>query len=304
MCIVVVLNPRYTLVASNKDPASITMANCLIDDIGFTKVESDENRKIGRSHSLHKSQAELINNDDEHFDSYSFKNVKLHLSHNRSLLHLDNLDELYPESVAFVFLSKHSSESGIPTLTCHFTGNFSNSNPYGGIPKELGIAYPYLQKSYIRDITSKQSIVSEYDIVIEATHHGPTSLKKPSVFIEIGSTQKQWTDKKAALLVCQSVVSFLTKENASAQCKSVGIAFGGTHYPTKLNKLLLESEIGLASIAAKHNLTAIDEFMVRQMITKSVEKVTYAIVDKKGMGKEKNRILELIDKVSLELLEV
>ena len=294
-------NPQYTLVASNKDQASITMAKCLIDDIGFTKVE---NRIIGGSYNMHNSQDKLGNNDDEHFDSYSFKNVKLHLSHNRSLLHLDNLDELYPESTAFVFLSKHSSESGIPTLTCHFTGNFSNSNPYGGIPRELGIAYPHLQKSYIRDITSKQSFVSEYDIIIEATHHGPTSLKKPSVFIEIGSTQKQWTDRNAASVVCQSVVSVLTQEITGAHCKSVGIAFGGTHYPTKLNNLLLESKFGLASIAAKHNLTAIDGFMMKQMISRSIEKVTHVIVDKKGLGKEKNRILDLIGKENLEFLEI
>jgi D-aminoacyl-tRNA deacylase len=302
--IVVALNSQFTLVASNKDPASITMANCLIDDIGFTKVENSENRKIGGSHGLHKTQAKPGKNDDEHFDSYSFKNVKLHLSHDRSLLHLDTLDELYPESTAFLFLSKHSAESGIPTLTCHFTGNFSNSNPYGGIPRELGIAYPYLQKSYILDITSKQSFVSDYDIIIEATHHGPTSLKKPSVFIEIGSTQKQWTDRKAASVVCQSLVSILTREKANPYCKSVGIAFGGTHYPTKLNKILLESEFGLASIASKHSLTAIDEFMIRQMISRSAEKVTHAIVDKKGLGKERNRILELINKENLDLLEV
>ena len=299
-----ILNPQYTLVASNKDLASTTMAECLIDEIGFSKVENSQNRTIGESPSLHKCLSKVGNNDEEHFDSYSFKNVILHLSHNRSLLHMDNLDTLYPESAAFVFLSKHSSESGIPTLTCHFTGNFSNSNPYGGFPRELGIAYPYLQKSYIRDITSQQSFVSEYDIIIEATHHGPTSLKKPAIFVEIGSAQKQWTDKKAASVVCQSVVTILTKENTRAHCKNVAIAFGGTHYPTKLYRLLIKTEYGLASIAAKHSLTAIDESMIRQMISRSVEKVTNVIVDKKGMGKEKNRILGLIDKENLDVLEV
>lgn len=296
--------PQYILVASKKDPASITMAKCLIDEIGFSKFENRENQNIVGSHSLHRSGEKDGKNNDKSFDSYSFKNIKLHLSHNSSLLHLDNLDEIYPDSAAFVFLSKHSSESGKPTLTCHFTGNFSDTNPYGGIKRELGIAYPYIQKKYIIDVTSKQSSVSEYDIIIEATHHGPTSLKKPSVFIEIGSTQKQWTDKKAASIVCQSVVNILTREKANPHCKSVGIAFGGTHYPTKLNKLLLESEFGLASIASKHNLTAIDEFMIGQMISRSAEKVTHAIVDKKGLGKEKNRILELINKENLELLEV
>jgi D-aminoacyl-tRNA deacylase len=296
--------PQYILVASKKDPASITMAKCLIDEIGFSKFENRENQNIVGSPSLHKSVEKDEKNNDKAFDSYSFKNIQLHLSHNSSLLHLDNLDEIYPESAAFLFLSKHSSESGKPTLTCHFTGNFSGTNPYGGIKRELGIAYPYIQKSYILEITSRHTFVSEYDIIIEATHHGPTSLKKPSVFIEIGSTQKQWTDKKAASIVCQSIVNILTREKANPSCKSVGIAFGGTHYPTKLNKLLLESEFGLASIASKHNLTAIDEFMIGQMISRSAEKVTHAIVDKKGLGKEKNRILELINKENLKLLEV
>jgi D-aminoacyl-tRNA deacylase len=296
--------PQYILVASKKDPASITMAKCLIDEIGFSKFENREKQNIVGPHSLHRSGEKDGKNNDKSFDSYSFKNIKLHLSHNSSLLYLDNLDEIYPDSAAFLFLSKHSSESGKPTLTCHFTGNFSDTNPYGGIKRELGIAYPYIQKRYIIEVTSKQSSVSEYDIIIEATHHGPTSLKKPSVFIEIGSTQKQWTDKKAASIVCQSVVNILSREKANAHCKSVGIAFGGTHYPTKLNKLLLDSEFGLASIATKHNLTAIDEFMIGQMISRSAEKVTHAIVDKKGLGKEKNRILELINKENLELLEV
>ena len=296
--------PQYILVASKMDTASITMAKCLIDEIGFSKFENREKQNIVGPHSLHRSGEKDGKNNDKSFDSYSFKNIKLHLSHNSSLLHLDNLDEIYPDSAAFVFLSKHSSQSGKPTLTCHFTGNFSDTNPYGGIKRELGIAHPYIQKRYIIDVTSKQSSVSEYDIIIEATHHGPTSLKKPSVFIEIGSTQKQWTDKKAASIVCQSVVNILTREKANAHCKSVGIAFGGTHYPTKLNKLLLESKFGLASIASKHNLTAIDEFMIRQMISRSAEQVTHAIVDKKGLGKEKNRILELINKENLELLEV
>jgi D-aminoacyl-tRNA deacylase len=308
------MDGQYTLVASHKDPASLTMAQCLIDDIGFSKDEKDEISLTNKSQELSSLNcpqkfARMSHNHNKtsnyaNFESYTFKNLKLYLSHDRTLLHMDNLDDLYPESDAFVFLSKHSSESERPTLTCHFTGNFSDSNPFGGFPREIGITYPYLQKSYIQDITSRKSFVSEYDIIIEATHHGPTSLKKPCIFVEIGSTQKQWADRRAAAAVCQSVVTILTRENEGKHCKSVGIAFGGTHYPTRLNKLLLESEFGLASIAAKHNLISIDELMIRQMISRSVEKVTHAIVDKKGMGKEKKRILELIEKENLKLLQV
>ena len=167
-----------------------------------------------------------------------------------SLLYLDKLDEKYPESEAFLFLSRHSSESGIPTLTCHFTGNFSASNPYGGNPRELGICYPYLQKQYIKEINRLRSLVPEYRIIIEATHHGPTSLKKPSIFVEIGSTPKQWVDRHAASIVCDSMISLITRKNTNTHCKTVGIALGGTHYPTKFNQLLLETDFGLAAVAA------------------------------------------------------
>jgi hypothetical protein len=40
------------------------------------------------------------------------------------------------------------------------------------------------------------------------------------------------------------------------------------------------------------------------MISKSVEKVTHAIVDRKGLGKEKQRILQLVAEKDLELLEL
>ena len=289
------MNSFYTLVASKQDPASNVMAEYLINQVGFSKY----NRNYAQN-------SIRLNSDEDDFSEYRYgNNITLHLSHNSSLLYLEELDENYPDSEAFIFLSRHSSESGIPTLTCHFTGNFSASNPYGGNPKELGICFPSLQKEYIKEINMVRSQVPDYEITIEATHHGPTSLKKPTLFIEIGSTAKQWVDKHAASIVCDSLISLLTrKKNNNTNCKSVGIALGGTHYPTKFNQLLLESDFGLAAVAAKHNLTTIDESMMQQMISKSVEKVTHVIVDRKGLGKEKHRIMQLVDEKDLQLLEV
>jgi D-aminoacyl-tRNA deacylase len=79
---------------------------------------------------------------------------------------------------------------------------------------------------------------------------------------------------------------------------------GGTHYPTKFNKLLLESEFGLAAIASKHDLESIDGYILDQMIRKSVEKVTYIIVDWKGLGREKDRITKLIGSTGLHIIRV
>ncbi len=266
------LNNYYVLVASSQDLAGVTMIDYLKNKEGFT----DE----GKS-PLH-------------------KNVKLHVE-DGSLLALESLDSLYPDASSFIFLSKHKSDSQIPTLTCHCTGNFAD-NLYGGKPREMAVAYPSLQKTYLKAITAARGRVPEYDVIIEATHHGPTSLKRPLLFVELGSSEKQWADSTAAGVICDTLLKLL--DNGIERCKKVGVALGGTHYPTKFNKLLLESEFGLAAVASKHNLEAIDEELLNHMIDRSAEKVTHIIMDSKGMGSQKDRMIMMAEKTGLEILKL
>jgi D-aminoacyl-tRNA deacylase len=269
----------FTLVASKQDLASMTMANYLIHNKHF---------------SVHDK------NNSEEYTSEVYKKIKLHISH-ENLLYIEELDTRYPHSKAFIFLSKHRSESKIPTLTCHCTGNYAD-NPYGGNSRELAISYPYLQKKYLKEINNSKPALSYYEIVIEASHHGPTSLKKPVLFIEIGSTERQWIDRNAASIVCNCLLRVLL--NGLGKCEKVGICLGGTHYPSKFNTLLLESEFGLAAVAPRHNLESVDKDMLNQMIAKSIERVTHIIVDWKGLGKEKNRIMGLVEDTGLKVLRV
>jgi D-aminoacyl-tRNA deacylase len=239
--------------------------------------------------------------DGESYRSPRHNNIELHIS-SGSLLNLENLDDLYPDADVFIFLSKHKSDSGIPTLTCHCTGNFAEDNAYGGRPRELAISYPSLQKGYLKAITAAWQKVPQYDITIEATHHGPTSLNKPVLFVELGSSEKQWIDNNAAAVICDTLLEMLDKD--IDYCDKVGIALGGTHYPTKFNKLLLESKFGLAAVASKHNLQAVDDKILNQMAEKSIEEVTYIILDSKGLGSQKDRIMKIAKKTHLELYEV
>ncbi|HEX6028775.1 MAG TPA: D-aminoacyl-tRNA deacylase, partial [Nitrososphaeraceae archaeon] len=100
----------FTLVASKQDSASMTMANYLIHNKDFSVYDKKNN--------------------NEEYTSEVYKKIKLHIS-NETLLYIEDLDTKYPHSKAFIFLSKHRSESRIPTLTCHCTGNYAD-NPYGG----------------------------------------------------------------------------------------------------------------------------------------------------------------------------
>lgn len=266
---------NHVLVASSQDLASMTMTDYLKESAGFASN--------GKSYRSPRSE-----------------NVQLYVA-SSSLLTLENLDENYPDARSFIFLSKHRSESQIPTLTCHCPGNFAE-NPYGGNPKEIAISYPSLQKGYLKAITAAKRKVPEYDIIIEATHHGPTSLKKPVLFVELGSSEKQWGDSNAARVICETLLGMI--DNGIECCEKVGIALGGTHYPTKFNRLLLETEFGLAAVASKHNLEAVDEQMLHQMIEKSVEKVTFIVVDIKGLGSQKDRIMKMAEKTGLEICKL
>jgi D-aminoacyl-tRNA deacylase len=67
---------------------------------------------------------------------------------------------------------------------------------------------------------------------------------------------------------------------------------------------LLESKFALGAVASKHNLESIDQEMLNQMIEKSIEKVTHVVLDSKGLGGQKDRILKLLEKTPLELYKV
>jgi D-aminoacyl-tRNA deacylase len=254
------------------------MVNCLTKDFGFMS----KNRDFGI------------------FRSPAFENILLHVSQ-EDLLHQEKLDGEYPMATAFIFLSKHKSDSKIPTLTCHCTGNFG-SNPFGGNAREIAISFPSLQKSYLRGLYNSKERVSGYDIIIEATHHGPTSLQKPVLFVELGSSEEQWKDENAASVICSVVLE--VARNGPDRCSKVAIGLGGTHYPSKFNRLLLESDYGLAAVASKHNLESINDAMLDQMISKSVEKVGTVAVDGKGLGPHKDRIINMAEKTGLELLNL
>jgi len=266
----------YTIICTNNDIASRNMANILIDEHHFTP----------------------LNNQSYYSDD--FPNSILYFT-NENLLQMDNLDDTHPDTNCFIFLSQHRSASKIPTLTCHFTGNF-NENMYGGRPKELGICFPWLQKQYLIEINRRRNQVPKYDIIIEATHHGPTSLKKPSLFVEIGSTLNEWNDPFVSKIVTEALLNVISMKPGKSE--KAGIAFGGTHYPAKFNRMLLESEFGLGAIASKYDLINVEKNMFSQMINKSVEKIEYCIVDIKGLGKERQRILSLIQDHGLRIIEV
>ena len=211
-----------------------------------------------------------------------------------------NLDS-YFNPQAYIFLSRHYAESGIPSLTAHTTGNFSSEAKFGGNPKELGRNDPGLLKNYIVALAKRKAELGDYEITLEATHHGPTSLVKPTLFVELGSSEKQWGDKAAAKVVAGALVESLTTKRI---WDKVAIGLGGNHYPEKFTRMEVEGELALSYVVPKHALPEIDEALFGQMVQKTAAPVRYALLDWKGLGTEKSRVTGLVSQFGLETIRV
>jgi len=210
----------------------------------------------------------------------------------------DWLEEKYDYD-GFVFLSKHAAESGVLALTCHSTGNFSEAK-FGGNDLQVAIPHPHLQKAYLQTLKQNQSNFSEFQITIEATHHGPTALTKPCIFIEIGTTEKQWTD----VSLCNSVANLVHQVMSQPiEENPVAICFGGTHYPSKFTNELLDGKYALGTVIPKHALESLDEKMFSHILRQNyMAKV--ALLDWNGLGSNKKKITNLLESTDLEVIKL
>ncbi len=267
--------PATVLVASTTNVASMTIAEALIGELGFASTGVN---LLGKP--VYQKGSLLL----AFFDG--------------SIVSPPDLDEFFNPQ-AYIFLSTHRAESGIPALTAHTTGNFSGDAEVGGNGRELGRADPALLKNYLRALAAKKGEVEGYEITMEATHHGPTSLQKPVMFVELGATEKEWKDRRAAAVIGEALLKSLTEKEIWSK---VALGFGGTHYPRKFTEMSVESDIAFSFVAPKHALEHVDEAMLGQMLQRTTAPVRYAVVDWKGLGQHKQRILGLAGQFGLEVV--
>ncbi len=245
------------------------------------------------------NMASYIAQDMEKHDNVIYKGKRFDLAIIPTpAISADWLEEKYRYD-GYVFLSKHASESGTLALTCHSTGNFSEAH-FGGHTRQVAIPHPHLQKSYMKHLWRNKQDFTNFEIIIEATHHGPTTLSKPTLFIEIGTTQKEWNDKK----LCERIATIVVEEfNNEPEKHKVAICFGGTHYPEKFNKELIEGEFALGTVIPKHALDNLDEAFFSHILDRN-EEAKYALLDWRGLGKNKQKIVKLIQNTDLEMVKV
>lgn len=197
------------------------------------------------------------------------------------------------EADVFVFATTHKSKLGVPSLCVHVPGNWSKAE-LGGKDKQLCISMPGYMKAAFIKLHELNKI--GFDVVQEATHHGPY-MEKPIMFIEIGSSDKEWPRKDAGEIIAKTVMHILTTELPEHE---TAFGIGGQHTTTNFRKIVNDTNIAMGHVCPKYMLDKLDKEMIKQALERNMDKVNHVIVDWKGLGQEKQRISELLKEMYIE----
>jgi len=197
-----------------------------------------------------------------------------------------------------IYLSRHKSKSKKPTLTAHPIGNYGNAK-YGGKDHTLMLTNSEALKKVIQAIDKNarsQNLDHKYEVTLEVSHHGP-EINVPAIFVEVGSTEKEWNDLSACKCIAKSVG---TLKNLGQTEVTSGIYFGRGHYSRKATRLMLETEIAVGHMCPKYARKWLNSRLIQEMINKTLPKPQLAIIDKNGFPRKKE-IVEILRHNNLDI---
>ena len=272
------------LVSSTKDTASMNIANHILRDHPFQETEQTFQENPLYSAKVNGRLVTFITLKEE-------------------AVNAQNLLNSFPEAELLVFVSRHSSQSGKPTLTVHTPGNFGEAE-LGGLSRTVSVSPATAMVDALKALSYyKEKFSLDYEVSYECTHHGP-SLNVPTMFVELGSCEKQWSDLKAAEAVAHSAIEALTKFDASPG-KTAVLGIGGTHYNQKFTRMALEGKAVFSHMIPKYAIANIDKEILSQCVQKTLEKVTLALLDWKGIRSEdKPKLLKALMEADISYKKV
>ena len=258
-------------IASTKDTAGMNIAKQLIDHNNFEKLSETFHKNPVYSKTLQNKKTKLL-----------FINTEI--------VDTQFLGDLFNPNL-LVFLSRHSSAKGIPTLSVHTPGNLSEAK-FGGKPRKVSVAPTCAMKNALLEmakLANEQEL--NYEVSYECTHHGP-SLDTPTMFVELGSSPKQWKDIKAAKVVADAAVAAVS---GGSSC-SVVLGIGGPHYNKKFTKMALSDQRAFGHMIPRYALSEVDAEIIRQCVERTLEPVDSVVLDWKGIKCEhKPKIIAALD---------
>ncbi|MBN1646204.1 hypothetical protein JW868_04155 [Candidatus Woesearchaeota archaeon] len=214
----------------------------------------------------------------------------------RELITLEDIDKEISADI-FIFASKHISKSRIPSLSLHAVGNFCSPAELGGQPLKLGVAPARLIRFGLDQLLKLKGRIG-FDVMQEATHHGPL-LNKPALFIEIGSDSLFWKDREAGMIIAKAIHRMLRKRIPNY---SVAFGIGGLHSTPNFMRIMEEYHVAFGHVCAKYNLNHLNGELVQQALSRTEEKVDFIVLDWKGLGSEKEKVKSILKDVQIPVV--
>jgi D-aminoacyl-tRNA deacylase len=205
-----------------------------------------------------------------------------------------------------IFASRHTSKTARPAFLVHTTGNWGKTTDFGGEPQDLSITSALLHKAGFISLVEKEFslALSDFSVDIEVTHHGPTILRTPLIFMELGSSKLEWEISEAGESVARAIMSTVFKflEYRNKKNQKDGLGFGGTHYAPNFRRLIENNDIAMSFICPKYYIKDLNVDLIFKMVNNTIEPINFFIIDWKGTNSEdKKHLIPLLEQFEIPI---
>ncbi|MDX1797392.1 MAG: D-aminoacyl-tRNA deacylase [Candidatus Lokiarchaeia archaeon] len=281
------------IITTSEDKASLNIRHKILDSglYNFEQVDFD-----WHNNPVFKLKSDFIKNE-----------IYLGLT-KEPLIFLNHLkleeSKLNPDFL--IFASRHTSKTARPAFLVHTTGNWSKKADFGGEPQKLSKTSAILHKAGFISLTEQEmpSSLTNFSLDIEVTHHGPTALDKPLIFMELGSSKVEWIIEDAGVIITKAIFNTIKKydEYKEKNNQKVGLGFGGTHYAPNFHRLIQNKSIAFSFICPKYYIQELNHNLVEQMVHNTLEKIEYFVIDWKGTNSEdKKHLIPLLEEFNIPI---
>ncbi|MCK5030856.1 MAG: hypothetical protein KAR64_05275 [Thermoplasmatales archaeon] len=260
------------IVSSTEDPASTNIKKGLLNQSNWKEIDTFYENTAYRHSNMEDVVIVTIND--------------------RTIRH-EMLDKEVEEKLGItpkqaIYISRHKSKTGEPTLTTHPIGNYGEAQ-FGGKIRTLSKSSPQLMTQLLRIIKKNaEQVKLHHQVCLEVTHHGPY-MNIPTLFAEVGSTEEEWKKQDPADIIAKSVLELLESYHYEEDLPSdipVLIGVGGGHYAPRFTDVVFEKRVAFGHMIPTYQITAgnIDDEMLEKTL-QATPNVKAAYIHRKSLKK-------------------
>lgn len=164
-----------------------------------------------------------------------------------------------------IFISRHEMANPRPMFTVHTPGSWP----------DVSVANPPLATAIFRALCRHAE--EPFKCAFEATHHPPNTSAASATFVEVGSTEAEWRDRRAVGVLVQALEEVLGRELGAGATTMV---VGDLHYSTVADSAL-NGEVELGHILPKYLETTLQH--VKTAFYKHTTPVRRVVVFRKNV---------------------